>query len=231
MRQRRVDERMDDLALDRSEHDRALAGLVRLNAWSRSHRLLLEPVVREARSAGPTGITLLDVATGSADGPVRMAVHARSLGLRVRLILADASEHALAVAAARARAAGVDADTLRCDVLAAPIPAQADVVTCSLFVHHLDRSQAVTALRRMAQAARRTLAVADLERSKAGLLLAWGASRALSRSAVVHFDAPASVHGAYALDEVRALAQDAGLRGAVVRRRWPFRWTLECSRT
>lgn len=221
---------MDDPALDPAEHDRALAGLVRLNAWSRSQRLLMGPVLRAAQAGGKDGITLLDVATGSADGPVRLAVHARTRGLRVRLLLADASGHALTVAVARARAAGIEAQPIPCDVLAEPIPAEADVVTCSLFVHHLDRSHAVVALRRMADAARHALAVADLERSTAGFCLAWGASRLLSRSPVVHFDAPASVRGAYTAGEARQLADAAGLRDAAVHRRWPFRWTLEWNR-
>lgn len=230
MRQRRVDELMDDPALDRAEHDRALAGLCRLNALSRSHRLLLPAVMRAVRAASLREVTILDVATGAADGPVRIARHLVRRGVRVRLLLADASAHALETALARATAAGIDAEPIRCDAVAGPIPAHADLVTCSLFVHHLDRPAAVRALAHMRDAARHAVAVADLDRSRAGLALAWAASRLASRSPVVHFDAPASVRAAYTAEEARALAADAGLAAARIGRRWPCRWTIEWSR-
>jgi hypothetical protein len=230
MRQRRVDELMDDPALAPAEHDRALAGLCRLNALSRSHRLLLPGVLRAVRRASLREVTILDVATGAADGPVRIARHLARHGVRTRLLLADASAHALAIAAERARAAGIDAEPLRCDAVAAPIPARADIVTCSLFVHHLDRADAVRMLGHLRDAARHAVAVADLDRSRTGLALAWAASRIASRSPVVHFDAPASVHAAYTADEARTLAHEAGMAGASVVRRWPCRWTIEWGR-
>jgi hypothetical protein len=43
---------------------------------------------------------------------------------------------------------------------------------------------------------------------------------------VVHFDGPASVAGAFTQAEARELAERAGLRGAEVAARWPFRWLL-----
>ena len=230
MRQRRVDELMDDPALDRAGHDRALAGLCRLNALSRSHRLLLPAVMRAVRAASLREVTILDIATGAADGPVRIAHHLVRRGVRVRLLLADASAHALETAMARATGAGIDAEPIRCDAVAGPIPARADIVTCSLFVHHLDPPAAVRALGHMRDAARHALAVADLDRSRAGLALAWTASRLASRSPVVHFDAPASVRAAYTAEEARALAQDAGMANASVVRRWPCRWTVEWRR-
>ena len=71
----RVDELMDDPAIDGTEHDHALAGLVRLNAWSRSHWLLWPRIAKTARQVNANGRTLrvLDVATGSGDGPIAMA--------------------------------------------------------------------------------------------------------------------------------------------------------------
>lgn len=230
MRQRRVDELMDDPALGPAEHDRALAGLCRLNALSQSHRLLLPAVLRAVHAASLREVTILDIATGAADGPVRIARNLMRRGVRARLLLADASAHALGIAMERARGAGIDAEPMQCDAVAGPIPARADVVTCSLFVHHLDRPAAVRALAHMRDAARHAVAVADLDRSRAGLALAWAASRLASRSPVVHFDAPASVHAAYTAEEARALAAEAGLAAARIERQWPCRWTIDWSR-
>lgn len=227
----RVPERMDDPAIDPRLHAHALRGLARLNAWSASHRLLWPSVLRAAAAARDGGrrATVMDVATGSADGPVRLASMAARLGTPIDLVLCDASATALDAAMARARAAGVAATAHRVDVLSERLPVHADLVTCSLFMHHLDRADAVRALRAMA-AAGSAVAVADLDRSRGGLALAWLGAHALSRSPVVHFDATASVRAAHAPDEALSMAREAGMPGARVHARIPFRWVLEWER-
>ena len=229
MRERiRVDELMDDPALDAAEHDRALAGLARLNAWSGSRRLLWRGIAAYAREAGSRGepLTVVDVASGSADGPIEMALRARRDGLPVRWILCDASSHALGVAAARARALGVEVETAVADLVAAPLPVAGDLVTCSLFIHHCDPDAAVAAMRHMRDAARVGVGITDLDRTRIGLALAWLGSRALSRSPVVHFDATASVRAAFSRSEAAGLARAAGLDGATVEPAFPERWRL-----
>ena len=226
MHRTRVDERMDDPGIDPLEHAHALAGLKRLNAWAGSDRLTWQAIAHAARGCAGE-LHVMDIACGAADGPMRMAARAAASGLRIRWTLVDA--HAGSVDAARAAvaAAGAQAEVVQRDVVADGMPRDADVVTCSLFVHHLDRPDAVRLLASMRQAARRAVAVADLERSRPGLVLAWTASRALSRSPVVWFDAPASVRAAFTAAEAREMASEAGLRGASVRRAWPSRWVLE----
>src|SRR5262249_38607158 len=90
----------------------------------------------------------------------------------------------------------------------------------------LDEAQAVPFLRRAGAAARRLVLVNDLRRSLAGLLAAYAATRLLTTSPVVHTDGPLSVRAAFTLPEVRELAWQAGLDGATVVRRWPFRFLL-----
>ena len=218
----RVDELMDDPAIDGTEHDHALAGLVRLNAWSRSHWLLWPRIAKTARQVNANGRTLrvLDVATGSGDGPIAMARRARREGINIDWTLCDVSAHALEVARARAAAADITVATVRCDLLREAIPARADIVINSLFLHHCDQATAQIALARMK----------DLDRSRAGLALAWLGSRVLSRSRVVHYDALVSVRAAFTIEEARALAQSAGLAGAQFERAWPARWRLWWSR-
>jgi hypothetical protein len=78
----------------------------------------------------------------------------------------------------------------------------------------------------MAETAGRLVLVNDLNRSLTGLVLAHVATRLLTLSSVVHADGPRSVRAAFTPNEVRALAERAGLSGAVVARRWPCRWLL-----
>jgi hypothetical protein len=114
----------------------------------------------------------------------------------------------------------------RLDVLAEELPPGFDVVTSSLFLHHLSRHQAERLLRKMGGAARQMVLIQDLRRSAIGLQLARLAARVFSRSAVVHTDAPRSVQAAFTLSEAGQLARDAGLTGATVVSRWPFRFLL-----
>ncbi|MFO8238760.1 MAG: hypothetical protein R6U00_11050, partial [Prochlorococcaceae cyanobacterium] len=105
-----------------------------------------------------------------------------------------------------------------------------DVVLCSLFLHHLDGDEAERLLALMARRARRLVLVNDLIRSPLGFALAWGGTRLLSRSPVVHTDGPLSVRGAFRLAEVAAMAERAGLAGAELRRCWPERYLLSWRR-
>lgn len=222
-----VPELMDDPGLDPAEHRRALHGLARINRWSRSAAILW-PVLRDAANrASGRPVRVLDVATGAGDVPIGLGKRAKAAGLSVEIEACDLSDTALAHAAASADGTGVR--FFRHDVLADPLPGGFDLVTCSLFLHHLSETDAVTVLRRMREAGS-AVAVNDLSRSRAGLLLVWAACRVLTRSPVVHFDGPASVRAAFTPREALALAEQAGLSGARVEPRWPCRFLLTWGR-
>jgi hypothetical protein len=220
----RVPEWMDDPALPVRQHDHALRGLARLNAISRSHRLLwprLRTLAR--RSEGP--LQVLDVASGAADLPVRLDRVARNVGVRLRWILTDRSPHALAHALGRARQAGLDCRAVQVDAVREPLP-RADVVINSLFLHHFDQEDVVRILRGMREAARQAVGVTDLRRTSLALGLVWLGSRLVTRSPVVHHDATASVRAAHEPGEVRNLTERAGMTGACVEVVDPVRWRL-----
>jgi hypothetical protein len=115
------------------------------------------------------------------------------------------------------------------DVLAEPLPAEYDAITCSLFLHHLSEADAVSLLRAAAGAARLVL-ISDLRRSRSGYALAWMACRLLTRSRIVHVDGPLSIAAAFTPAELRELALRSGLAGAQVSRRWPQRMLLKWDR-
>jgi 2-polyprenyl-3-methyl-5-hydroxy-6-metoxy-1,4-benzoquinol methylase len=227
---RSVAEIMDEPGLDPRRHAHALRGLARINFWSGSARILWPPLADLARRLSPRRPRVLDLATGGGDVPIRLWRRARRAGLELELEGCDVSEVALAYARDCAERAGAPVRFFELDLLRDPIPLGYDAITCSLFLHHLDEDQACDLLRGMAGAARHLVLVNDLERCWAGLALAHLATRLLTTSAVVHTDGPRSVARAYKRAEARALAERAGLRGAVVSRRWPFRYLLSWSR-
>lgn len=233
MRRELTPELMDDPALDPHEHAHALRGLARLNALSRSDLLLWRPIREQARRTGTARtqpLSLLDIATGSADVPLGLARRAARAGVALELHACDLSATAIDHARAGAERAGVALDAWRQNAIAEPFARRFDVVTCSLFLHHLREDQAVDLLRNAAGATDRLLLVNDLRRTPLGLAAAWAISRLVTRSRVVHVDAVKSVRAAYTPGELLGLASRAGLEGATVRPRWPWRMLLSWRR-
>mgnify|MGYP006286276033 CR=1 FL=1 len=211
-----VGELMDDPTLDPREHARALRGLARLNAMSGVARSLY-PIVRAAARALDRPLSIVDVATGSADLPVALLRRARRDGVRLDLTACDLSPVALEHADRRARAAGVELRTHRLDALAED-PPPADVILCALFLHHLQDDQVRALLGRMTRAARGMVLVSDLRRGWWGTALAAVIPRLTTRSHVVHVDALRSARAALSVGELRSMVREVAGRGS---------WTVE----
>jgi len=230
-------ELMDDANIDPREHRRALGGLSRLNRLSFAS-VSVARAVRELlneRGVAAPRATLLDLACGGGDlllGVRDTLGHAdasMSPEQATTDIAVDISDTALGVLRERAEAKKLGVRCVRADVLAAPLPfadASVDVCMCSLFLHHLTRSDTVNVLREMARVARCGVVVSDLARTRRGLLLAWSASRMMTSSRVVHIDSVKSVRAAWTRSELMELAREAGLHTAGLRAIWPQRLLL-----
>jgi 2-polyprenyl-3-methyl-5-hydroxy-6-metoxy-1,4-benzoquinol methylase len=227
-------ELMDHPGVDAGEHRQALDGLALVNRISASALILWRPIrelSRQRQRAGdPRPVRVLDIASGGGDVSCELWRRARRRGFPLEVTGFDFSP--VAIDHARHTAARLKANVsfFPLDIFAEPIPAGYDVVTCSLFLHHLDGDQAVTVLRNMSEAAGNLLLVNDLERCRFGWLAAYVGTRLLSRSSVVHYDGLVSVEGAFTPAEALALSRKAGLKGATVRRRFPFRYLLSWRR-
>jgi 2-polyprenyl-3-methyl-5-hydroxy-6-metoxy-1,4-benzoquinol methylase len=230
---RREPEVMDDPALDPRQHVAALRGLERINRWSGSVRIVWSAIAplmtRDAAPPSRDGanpLRVLDLATGAGDVPIGLARRAAAAGRALHVDACDASPRALDYARERATQAHADVRFFTLDVLREPLPSGYDVLTSSLFLHHLADADATALLAKMAAAGPRLVVVNDLQRDWRGLLLAWLGPHVLTRCPVVHADAIRSVRAAFTREEIRSLAARAGLRAATVQRRWPRRFLL-----
>jgi 2-polyprenyl-3-methyl-5-hydroxy-6-metoxy-1,4-benzoquinol methylase len=225
---RAVPEKMDAEGLPAPDHHQALAGLQRINRISRAAASLWRPIHALCRAQGVQSLSLLDLATGAGDIPISLALLARRHGIDLQVSAIDRSATSIQHAAESARAAGVDLCVRQSDAIADDFPGAFDVITCSLFLHHLGREDCITLLRKMHYAARRLIVINDLRRSAAGWLAAWLGCRILSRSPIVHYDGPVSVAAAWSPSELRDLAREAGLSAALVRSCRHWRMILTC---
>ena len=208
-RRRLEPEVMDDPALDPASHRQALAGLSTVNWFSNSAGIVWSQI-GQMGSRRHT-LRVLDIASSGGDVAVGLWRRAARAGFRLEVLGLERSPLALAVARERAKSTDGQVEFRHADVLTDPLPTGFQVVTCSLFLHHLDEASAITLLRKLAAAAE-LLVVNDLHRSRSGYLLAQAACRLLTRSAVVHLDGPASIAAAFTVPEAAALCQAAGKR-------------------
>lgn len=225
MRQRdRQPEWMDDPNIPREDHLAALAGLARLNRFSGVARAMYRHIRRLAVSRPDRRLNLLDVASGAGDVPINWIRRANREGWSLRVTMTDTRSAALEEQQRRAKQSSVSVLSLQHDVLRSPLPSGFDVVTTSLFLHHLEDHQVFCLLQSMQAASEGALVICDLERSATNLLLVRTAAAILTRSPVVHHDAAASVRAAFTLDEFRNLAEEALTRPIRVKRAFPCRF-------
>jgi 2-polyprenyl-3-methyl-5-hydroxy-6-metoxy-1,4-benzoquinol methylase len=228
----RQPELMDQPGLRFDEHAKALQGLRRINRFSRTSTALWRPIAGLARQEGNVEwpIRILDLATGGGDTPIALARRAARARLPVKFDGCDLSPQAVRFAQQQAEQQGVGVRFFTLDALNEPIPEDYDILSCALFLHHLDEADVIALLRKMAAATRQLVLIDDLIRSRWGHALALVGTHVLSGSRVVHIDGPRSVQAAFTPSEVMALAERAELRGARLHRHWPARFLLSWSK-
>ena len=225
-----VPEIIDDPALAPSIFGEELEALSRINWWSRSAGIVWPSVERLARRVSPRPVRALDVATGCGDVPIALWKKARRHGFELKIAGCDIKPLAVEYAGRRAAAAGATAEFFPLNAVEDPLPSGYDLILCSLFLHHLNDTDACRFVANMAEAAQHMVCINDLLRNRSGLVLAYVGSFVLTRSAETHVDAPQSVRAAFTLDEMARLADKAGLHKYRLTRRWPCRFLFEWNR-
>ncbi len=222
------DEMMDDPKLDASLHRAALRGLARINRLSFASRALYKPIHDYANSI-VSPVRIVDIASGSADIPIAILQKANAAGIRIEFVACDVSAVALEQARLAASRAGVPLETRCLDILHDPIP-PCDIVTCSLFAHHLTEEQIRVLVGRIMAADPGLVLINDLRRCVWGGFLAAVIPRLITRSKVVHHDAVLSARAAFTPGELGIIVESAGMVRASIHRRFPARMLLEWKR-
>jgi len=212
MRRVVVGELMDEPGVDPAELDRALAYIRTVNRRLGGVSALLSHLERWS-ARWPTGatISLLDVATGSADLPLAARRWAAERGFDLRVTATD--KHAETLALARQHAAHdpgvtlVEGDALHLEDQFGP--ASFDYVHAGLFLHHLPTALVTPMLRGMHRVARRGIVWNDLVRSRVGHAVITVAT--LGEPRMIRHDARASVRAGFTRAEATMHAHAAGI--------------------
>ncbi|HEV8309322.1 MAG TPA: methyltransferase domain-containing protein [Methylomirabilota bacterium] len=200
-----------------ADRDASLADIDRLNTWFGGYALTLGAIQRVA-SGVPAWrrLVVVDVGGGRGDFARWLIRHAGRLERRIHIVVVDRDPDFLAAATRRPHP---DVSLVRADATALPFRQDgADVITMSLTLHHLEPDAAVTSLGEMRRAARLDVIVNDLLRTRLSLLLVWVATRLVGRHPFSRHDGPLSVRRAYSPEELRTLAEKAGIHAVRVER-------------
>jgi 2-polyprenyl-3-methyl-5-hydroxy-6-metoxy-1,4-benzoquinol methylase len=221
---------MDDPALDPARHALALEGLARLNAASFGAKYLWDEIAKVARSHSTDRLRILEIASGGGDVLLELAKRSEQAGLKLEITGSDFSQTAVELGKRKFSEISPKVNYVSIDALSDQFPEDFDIVSTSLFTHHLDADELVILLRKMYSAAKRSVIISDLERSRLNFVLVWIATRVLTQSDVVHYDGPVSVRAAYTASEFLQLATGAGLKNASIRRVFPCRFMFTAHR-
>lgn len=222
----RQPEMMDAPDLPPARFIETLRGLERVNAVTRSSRLMWPDVEAAAYRHPGRPVRVLDVACGGGDVLLALWRAAERSGLKVEFAGCDLSETAVGYAELAAKRAGAPIAFFPLHVTQDHLPAGYDVIMSTLFLHHLDDEGAVSFLREAAAKARDRVVVQDLVRSKLSHWFARLGTSVLLLSDICRLDGRTSVEGAFTRFEARALAEKAGLSQAEIVPRFPFRYLI-----
>jgi 2-polyprenyl-3-methyl-5-hydroxy-6-metoxy-1,4-benzoquinol methylase len=215
-RAERAEELLDAPRHDMAELEQSLGHVASVNRWLGGAAAIircLAPLMAARRNA-----RLLDVASGSADIPLRIARWARRHDYRVRITATDVHPQMLELARQRCRAYP-EITIEAADALQLPYASRSfDASMISLALHHFEGEQQLSVLREMLRVTRGLVLVNDLERSwlnylGARLLAAtWWRGNRLTRH-----DGPLSVLRSFTRAELADIGRRAGLGGEVER--------------
>jgi ubiquinone/menaquinone biosynthesis C-methylase UbiE len=221
----REDEWMDAPQVEPAKLRQSLQFIQRVNTFLRYTRATLNHFEQfSARWKQGETISVLDVATGSADIPRAIASWARRKAFDVCITGLD--RHPITSQIAREQSDPSDqVRIVRGDALRLPFAdASFDYVITHMFLHHLDDDDVVRVLVEMNRVARRGVLWADLLRHKRAYL--WISLITAVSNPMVKHDARLSVAQAFTRDEVLALRDRAGLSYAQYYRHFGHRFAL-----
>ena len=178
----------------------SMRDLGRVNRWFGGVATSRKMVERVAQAAGEKRLSLLEVAAGSGEVPLKVQRKLTRHGIALDVTLLDRSRSHLPNGNRTPQERAVVADAL-----GLPFGEGAfDLVSCSLFAHHLNIDLLTQFVREGLRVSRRALLINDLIRHPVHLALAY-AGFPIMRSRVAWLDGLTSVRRAYIPGEIRSV--------------------------
>ncbi len=208
---------------------RSLHDIRRINAYLGGARVVCGATLAMLQKRGLRRATVLDIGTGSADIPLRLAAMAQAHGISLRVVGLDCNARHLRVAHEDLSTAkwGRSVHLLQADALRLPLcDGAVDVVVSSLFLHHFRGPQIGELLREFDRASRVGWVMNDLVRHMTPLIFFRLMRPVFARSYLTRHDGEASLRRGYTPDEMQRIVGQTQLPRACVRSHFPFRMSI-----
>jgi ubiquinone/menaquinone biosynthesis C-methylase UbiE len=175
-----------------------LADLVRINQHFGGHSVILKTLARVAQRND--AFSLLDI--GAASGDTARKIKAEYPNSNVLSFDYNATNIGAA-----------PCPKIIGNAFALPFaPASFDYVLCSLFLHHFQNDQVIELLRSFFAITRNALLVCDLERNVIPYLFLPATKYVMNWKKITVRDGMISVRASFTMDELKSLAEQAGIR-------------------
>jgi hypothetical protein len=189
-----------------------LRDLWRINSWFGGVSTSAAMVRKVAQVSGRRELRMLDVAAGSGDVPVAVRDRLKADGIVLRILLLDRAVTHLSG----------NRNAIVANALAIPLRDNSvDLVTSSLFLHHLEPAEVVHFVNEALRVCRIGVAINDLRRSRLHLAAAYAGLPLFSR--LTRHDALASVRRAYTVSELHSILGKTQANGIAIDRHYLFR--------
>jgi len=211
------------------EYDDCIGELQFVNRWMGDAHSLKATLLREIESQSLTNFSILDVGAGSGELLRVAATWARQTNRKFNLVGLELNER-MAESILEESERFDEISAVRGDALKLPFAdAQFDYVICSLFTHHFLDEQVVQVLREMGRVAKRRIFVIDLHRHPVAYFLYTTLGKIVLHNRLLRHDGALSILRSFKVEELRELAQHAGLRDISVERHFPYRLVLSAA--
>lgn len=208
-----TEEILDSNALPADEAKASLQDLCRINRWFGGVGTTRKLIEQIADATAQKHFSVLEVASGFGEVPKIVARQLKNKGISLEITFLD-----------RLRSHLLPGNrSVVADALELPFPDRAfDLVSCSLFAHHLEPAQLVRFAMESLRVSRCALLINDLIRHPLHLALVYGGFL-LMRSHVSRVDGVASVRRAYQPDEIRTILSQVPAGQIEISRHYLFR--------
>jgi len=216
----------------------SIADLRLINRWFGGVATTRSLIQSVARKTGKSEFSLLEVAAGDGFLAQEVSASLQPHGIRLHVTLLDRAQSHLPNKELSSRAKPDDSlskssgavegpafpsRAIVADALNLPFPDSTfDLISCSLFAHHLSPEQVTKFARESLRVCHRAVLVNDLIRHPLHLALVY-AGMPLYRSRLTWHDAPASVLQAHTVEEMQSFMQQAGAARVEIQRHYLYR--------
>ena len=207
-----------------AEVEASLADLLNINRRFGGISTTEAMIERVARERNANSLSLLEVAAGAGDVPRIVQQRLQRRGIQLEITLLDRARSHLNNGSGRS--AGKAPRAVVGDALSLPFEdASFDLVSCSLFTHHLSPEEVVQFANEGLRVCRIALLINDLVRNRVHLAVTY-AGFPLFHSPITRHDAVASVRQAYTPAEMQTLLQRTTAARVEIGRHYLYRMAV-----